>query len=446
MPDVQENVSVEVERLHSATGEEVVGNVARQDAVQEHQPAAEQIALLADGKVLDLATQLDPALIPLSDLQGPQSHVADLTPLETQAEGLVSSVSGGIGAYHDDPGSSLTLLRAETLDAPLDTESTLDPYNQFRPAANGGSAPLIAVRNSAPVALSLIGDTIAEGAPNGTLVGALQARDADAREAFIYVLTDDADGRFGINDNAISVRDESKLDYEAASSHSVTVEVTDSAGHTLSEAFNITVLDVQEPIYGTSRSDAINGGLGSDLIDGRRGDDTLNGGVGDDLLDGSSGDDTLYGGDGNDLLVGGAATGTGKNTEVGGDDTLYGEAGDDVLIGGTGDDDLNGGLGADEFYVELDYDGALRAAGNDRIQDFSTEDSLVLEDLLDLNGDGGIDIEDLLGHITVSDGGPGGNVTIAFDGGGSVTLEGIGLGSIVAVQDLLDFGYGIEVS
>ncbi|MEM6945736.1 MAG: hypothetical protein AAF565_18490, partial [Pseudomonadota bacterium] len=51
--------------------------------------------------------------------------------------------------------------------------------------------------------------------------------------------------------------------------------------------------------------DVINGGPGSQTIDGEGGDDEINGGDGDDILLGNYGDDKLVGGDGDDYFDGG---------------------------------------------------------------------------------------------------------------------------------------------
>ncbi|MGB7346548.1 MAG: LamG-like jellyroll fold domain-containing protein, partial [Pirellulaceae bacterium] len=60
---------------------------------------------------------------------------------------------------------------------------------------------------------------------------------------FTFSLTDDAGGRFAIDSSTgeITVADGSLLDYETATSHNVTVEVTDAAGNTYSEAMSIAV-------------------------------------------------------------------------------------------------------------------------------------------------------------------------------------------------------------
>ena len=62
---------------------------------------------------------------------------------------------------------------------------------------------------------------------------------------FTFSLTDDAGGRFAIDSSTgeLTVADGSLLDYETATSHNVTVEVTDAGGNTYSEAMSIAIDD-----------------------------------------------------------------------------------------------------------------------------------------------------------------------------------------------------------
>jgi predicted extracellular nuclease len=108
----------------------------------------------------------------------------------------------------------------------------------------------------------------------------------------------------------------------------------------------------------------LNGGNGSDILNGRSGDDTIKGGNGDDALYGNRGNDTLLGGNGNDILWGGV-----------GADTLNGGNGDDILIGGLGNDTLTGSRGGDRFVFNNINE------GTDTITDFHTS-----QDILDLSG------------------------------------------------------------
>ena len=64
-----------------------------------------------------------------------------------------------------------------------------------------------------------------ENSPAGTVVGTLSATDADPGETFIFSLLDDAAGRFAIAGSDLVVA--GTLDYETATTHAVTVRVTD---------------------------------------------------------------------------------------------------------------------------------------------------------------------------------------------------------------------------
>ena len=66
---------------------------------------------------------------------------------------------------------------------------------------------------------------------------------SEVLSSFTFSLTDDAGGRFAIDSNTgeITVADGILIDYETATSHNVTVEVTDAAGNTYSEVMAITV-------------------------------------------------------------------------------------------------------------------------------------------------------------------------------------------------------------
>ena len=90
------------------------------------------------------------------------------------------------------------------------------------------------------------GNSVSESAANGTAVGVTAlATDADSTDTVTYSLTDDAGGRFTIDANTgvVTVADGSLLDYETATSHTVTVEATSSDGSTSSETFAINLTD-----------------------------------------------------------------------------------------------------------------------------------------------------------------------------------------------------------
>jgi Cadherin domain/Right handed beta helix region/RTX calcium-binding nonapeptide repeat (4 copies) len=94
----------------------------------------------------------------------------------------------------------------------------------------------------------LLGTDVDENAANGTLVKIAVAVDPDEGDTFTFKLLDDASGRFAIDSEtgAVTVANGAALDYEAAASHDITIEVTDSGGETYQESFTIHINDVNE--------------------------------------------------------------------------------------------------------------------------------------------------------------------------------------------------------
>ncbi len=92
-------------------------------------------------------------------------------------------------------------------------------------------------------------NTISESVANGAAVGLTGlATDADATDTVTYSLTDNAGGRFAIDANTgvVTVADASLIDYETATSHTVTIQATSTDGSTSTEAFTINVSDIVE--------------------------------------------------------------------------------------------------------------------------------------------------------------------------------------------------------
>src|SRR5690606_24256236 len=102
--------------------------------------------------------------------------------------------------------------------------------------------------NEKPTDLTISGGTVNENATQGTVVGQLTVKDADKGDSHTYSLVNDAGGRFTIDEKTgeIRVADGGKLNYESATSHKVTVRVTDSGGLSYDEAFKIGVKNVNE--------------------------------------------------------------------------------------------------------------------------------------------------------------------------------------------------------
>jgi VCBS repeat-containing protein len=105
--------------------------------------------------------------------------------------------------------------------------------------------------------------TVAENATTGTLVGSVRGIDGDTSDTFTYELLDNASGRFAINPTTgnITVADGSLLNFEASTSHSINVRVTDAAGLTYNEWVTIQVTDVNEvPVAVVDAATAVEAG------------------------------------------------------------------------------------------------------------------------------------------------------------------------------------------
>ena len=91
-------------------------------------------------------------------------------------------------------------------------------------------------------------NTVAENAGVGTAVGLTGlATDADAtNNSITYSLDDNAGGRFAIHGTTGLVTVNAALDYETATSHSVTIRATSSDGSFSTQSFTIAVTDVNE--------------------------------------------------------------------------------------------------------------------------------------------------------------------------------------------------------
>lgn len=213
--------------------------------------------------------------------------------------------------------------------------------------------------NTPPEDIALSAQVIAENATLGTVVGTLSAKDAEG-DAIVWSISG-GDGKFTLKDvnGVMQVVVNGSLDYETATTHTVTVTASDGKLQT-STNFTISVADIDE------------GNLPE--IPGDGGDNELVGDAGDNLLLGKGGDDTLSGEAGNDELKGGK-----------GNDTIDGGEGDDLLVGGAGADTLTGGEGADTFF----FASAKHSNGKntDVITDFDVSEGDIIDlSSIDANG------------------------------------------------------------
>ena len=156
--------------------------------------------------------------------------------------------------------------------------------------------------NTAPTDIVMTGGTVAENATPGTVAASLSAVDADPGDTFTFSLVGGDTSLFEIQGDKVVVKSGASLDFETAQSHSLTVEVQDSAGNVYSEQIAIGVTDVVETMTGTNAADTLTGGVGDDVLEGHGGNDMLIGGDGNDTLIGGTGADYLLGGAGDDTM------------------------------------------------------------------------------------------------------------------------------------------------
>ncbi|MBK8278313.1 MAG: DUF4347 domain-containing protein [Nitrospira sp.] len=91
----------------------------------------------------------------------------------------------------------------------------------------------------------ILGPTVAENAAAGTVVATLQGVDRDAGETLTYSIVG-GDSNFEIVGTQLRVKAGATLDYETATSHTLTLRVTDSGGLTRDEVMTIGVTDAND--------------------------------------------------------------------------------------------------------------------------------------------------------------------------------------------------------
>jgi Ca2+-binding RTX toxin-like protein len=102
--------------------------------------------------------------------------------------------------------------------------------------------------NKIPTGINWAGAlTVAENSDANQLVGQATAQDPDGGDTHSYALLNDANGRFRIDASTGELfTNNSEFDYESATAHAVTVQVTDNSGATFSTVQSIAVSNVNE--------------------------------------------------------------------------------------------------------------------------------------------------------------------------------------------------------
>ena len=196
------------------------------------------------GQAGGIALALD---VTFPDADGSEVH-------EIWISGVPSGVTLSAGTY-DSAAGVWKLTPAQTsglkVNAPAGWSQDLSLSVTARASEAGQTAISAAkttsvVINSPPTGASLSG-SINENAANGTTVGTVVGVDPDAGDTLTYTLTNNAGGRFALTSaGVLSVANGSLLNHEAATSHSITVRVTDSFGQYKDQALTVVVNNVNE--------------------------------------------------------------------------------------------------------------------------------------------------------------------------------------------------------
>ncbi|MGR4862640.1 beta strand repeat-containing protein [Caulobacter sp. LARHSG274] len=166
------------------------------------------------------------------------------------ATGVVTVVNASLLDYDAAASHQITVRASDgTADAATDTTFTIEVVN---------AAP------TTPTDADTAINAVSEGAANGDLVGVTASASEPKTGAVTYSLADDAGGRFAIDGatGVVTVADATKLNFETAASHQITVHATDAQGAFSSQAFTIAVTnDANDaPADGDSTANTISEG------------------------------------------------------------------------------------------------------------------------------------------------------------------------------------------
>ena len=183
-----------------------------------------------------------------------QTAVTTIVATDINGDTLTWSLSGTDAALFDISNAGvITFKNAPDFESPSDSGGN-HVYDLIVSVSDGtvtdNQAIAVTVTNVAPSTPADVtpGGGVAENSANGTQVG-ITAASADPNGGTVtFTLTGNAGGRFAIDANTgiVTVANGALLDYEAGTSHQITVQASD--GHlTSSQNFTIAVTNVTEP-------------------------------------------------------------------------------------------------------------------------------------------------------------------------------------------------------
>lgn len=159
--------------------------------------------------------------------------------------------------------------------------------------------------NTAPT-LDTTTASVTENASDGTTVATLQSTDPDADDTATYTIESDPSGLFEIEGDKLVVKADANIDFETATSHVVSIKVTDSSGLSDTSDVTVSVSDVVEtpdnaaPVLAISSGAVLeNAAAGTPILTLQSTDaDT-----GDSAVYSIDGNSTLFQANGNQIVV-----------------------------------------------------------------------------------------------------------------------------------------------
>ncbi|MEB3831704.1 cadherin domain-containing protein [Phormidium sp. CCY1219] len=172
---------------------------------------------------------------------------------DTHSYLLVDSASGRFAIA----GDQLTVANSEALDFETATSDRIVVRTTDAAGDTFTKTLTVAVENAneAPTDLSVSNLVVREDSINGSAIGTITPTDPDTTDTHTYSLLDNAEGRFAISGNQLTVADGSLLDYETATSHEIVIRTTDAGGNHFERAFAVSVGDVSETLPNTAPTD-----------------------------------------------------------------------------------------------------------------------------------------------------------------------------------------------
>ncbi|MBD2254548.1 DUF4347 domain-containing protein [Nostoc parmelioides] len=247
------------------------------------------------------------------------------------------NTAGDILKVADSLVGQLVIIQQQGTDTVLkvgdDTLAILSGVQAANVTVTGTDYLLVVTPNTAPVIPSGQSFAVSSGVVNGTVVGKVNATDAEGDSLSNWTITSgNIDGdkdnisvfAIDVTTGNITVNDSNELSSLINTTVNLAVTVSDGKANT-TQTVGITI---KPTVVG------INPAVYDRTLTGTTGNDYINGNSVNELIYGLAGSDRLYGYAGNDALVGGD--------------------GRDYLTGGTGRDIFDGGLEADYYYGEAD--------------------------------------------------------------------------------------------